>query len=58
MERADLLKREALECERISRLEREQARIDRMIAREEKRRKEIARRLEVEVRRLQTLRVS
>ena len=56
MERADLLRKEAFECERISRLEREQARVDRMIAREEYRRQAITKRLETEVRRLQSLR--
>lgn len=58
MERVYLLRKEALECERISRLEREQARIDRMIIREEHRRQAIAKRLEVEVRRLQSIRSS
>lgn len=51
------LRREARECERIAHLEREQARVDRMIAREEERRQQIAKRLEVELRRLEALRV-
>lgn len=56
MESPERLKEEARECERIAMLERDQARIDRMIAREEERRKEIATRLEREIRRLEALR--
>jgi len=47
---------EARECERIAYLEREQAKIDRMIAREEERRQAIAKRLEVEIKKLESLR--
>lgn len=58
MDRAQTLKEEALECERIARLERDQARIDRMIAQEERRRQAITKRLELEVKKLQSLRTS
>lgn len=56
MDKATKLRQEARECERIAFLEREQARIDRELAREEDRRKEIARRLEVQIKRLEALR--
>ncbi|MDD3480939.1 MAG: hypothetical protein PHW75_01790 [Patescibacteria group bacterium] len=50
------LREEARECERVAFYEREQAKVDRMIAREESRRQEIARRLEREIRKLEALR--
>jgi hypothetical protein len=53
---ATRLRQEARECERIALLEREQARINRELAKEEDRRREIAKRLEVEIKRLEALR--
>ena len=50
------LRQEARECERIADLEREQAKIDYLIAKEEQRRQDIARRLGIEVRRLESMR--
>ena len=50
------MREEAKKCEQIAILEREQAKIDRMIAEEEKRRREIAQRLQTEIRRLNALR--
>jgi len=52
---ATRLRQEARECERIALLEREQARIDRALAMEEQRRIEIAKRLDVEIKKLETL---
>jgi hypothetical protein len=53
MDKATFLNQEARECEIISALERDQARIDRLIAEEERRRNQITERLNVEIRRLQ-----
>jgi hypothetical protein len=53
MDKATLLNQEARECEIISALERDQARIDRLIAEEERRRTRIAERLSMEIKRLQ-----
>jgi hypothetical protein len=53
---ATRLRQEARECERIALLEREQARINRELAKEEDRRREIAKSLEVEIKRLEALR--
>lgn len=50
------LKEEAKECERIACLERDQAKIDLLIAQEERRRQDIARRLQEEILRLDRLR--
>jgi hypothetical protein len=52
MDAATRLREEAHEHERIAYLEREEARIDHLIAAEEIRRANIARRLEIEIRRL------
>jgi len=46
----------AYERERVATLERERERLDRMIEAEQKRRSEIQRRLEVEIKRLEALR--
>jgi len=56
MDTVTRLKEEARECERIALLEREQARINRQLAQEEERRREIARRLDVEIKKLESLR--
>jgi hypothetical protein len=56
MDAAYRLREEAREHERIASLEREEARIDRLIAQEEIRRMDIAKRLQVEVKRLEALR--
>jgi hypothetical protein len=56
MDNVTLMHEEARECERIASLERDQARIDRLIEAEGKRRLEIASRLSVEIRRLGVLR--
>lgn len=56
MDRAIQMREEARECERIADLEKDQAKIDRMIETEERRRQEISRRLQVEIRRLETMR--
>lgn len=50
------LREEAMEHDRIAALERDEARIDRLIAQEERRRNDIARRLQIEVKRLESLR--
>jgi hypothetical protein len=50
------MREEAKECERIAILEREQAKVDRMIADEERRRQDIAKRLQLEIRRLDSMR--
>lgn len=55
-DKATKMAEEARECEIISALERDQARIDRMIAAEERRRQEIQERLEEEIKKLTTLR--
>ena len=47
---------EAKEHEKIAILEREEAKIDRLIAEEERRRMDIAKRLQVEIKRLESLR--
>lgn len=51
-DKATQMAQEARECEVISALERDQARLDRMIAAEERRRREIQERLEEETRKL------
>jgi hypothetical protein len=56
MDRIAQLKSEARESEVIATLERDQARIDRLIVEEERRRQQIADRLGIEIRRLDTLR--
>lgn len=56
MDAATRYREEAKEHEKIAVLEREEAKIDRLIAQEEIRRMDIAKRLQVEIRRLETLR--
>jgi hypothetical protein len=56
MNTATRLREEAYECEKVARLESERARIDRMIAKEEERRQQIAKRLDIELKRLESLR--
>lgn len=55
MDTATKLRQEAREHERIALLEREQARINRALAMEEQRRLEIAKRLDTEIKKLETL---
>jgi 16S rRNA C967 or C1407 C5-methylase (RsmB/RsmF family) len=52
VDKTTLLRQEARECEIISALERDQARIDRLIAEEERRRNQIVERLNMEIKRL------
>jgi len=52
------LREEAREFERIAHWEKQQARLDRLIAEEEQRRQEIQRRLQQEIKRLELLRRS
>lgn len=56
MDRVTNLKMSSKERERVAFLEREQAKIDRELAKEEERRQEITKRLEVEIKRLEALR--
>lgn len=58
MDHVRLMHEEARECERIASLERDQSRIDHLMEAEGKRRLEIAHRLSVEIKRLETMRHS